>query len=110
MAILQEVGKFDYHLVFQDYPELKEFLKNRFHKDLREVDLSVKGWNWGEARFRGSLLGFYVDNKPAFEIPLKEVSQVRAHVHVHVLYIGTISILLCLNLTKWDHLHSIMYD
>ena len=67
---------------FQDYPELKEFLKNKFHKDLREVDLSVKGWNWGEARFRGSLLGFYVDNKPAFEIPLKEVSQVHAHVHV----------------------------
>ena len=70
--------------IFQDYPELKEFLKNKFHKDLREVDLSVKGWNWGEARFRGSLLGFYVDNKPAFEIPLKEVSQVHAHAHAHV--------------------------
>lgn len=55
---------------------MKDFLKSKFHKDLREVDLSVKGWNWGEARFRGSLFGFYVDNKPAFEIPLKEVSQV----------------------------------
>ena len=57
-------------------------MKSKFHKDLREVDLSVKGWNWGEARFRGSLLGFYVDNKPAFEIPLKEVSQVHAYVYV----------------------------
>ena len=57
-------------------------MKSKFHKDLREVDLSVKGWNWGEARFRGSLLGFYVDNKPAFEIPLKEVSQVCIRVRV----------------------------
>ena len=40
------------------------------------MEFCVKGWNWGEAKFRGSLLSFMVDSKPAFEIPLKEVSQV----------------------------------
>ena len=63
----------------QDYPDLKDYFKNKFHKELREVDLSVRGWNWGEAKFRGSLLSFCVDNKPAFEIPLKEVSQVYSN-------------------------------
>ena len=40
------------------------------------MELCVKGWNWGEAHFQGSLLSFEIDSKPAFEIPLKEVSQV----------------------------------
>ena len=35
----------------------------------------MKGWNWGDAKFEGSLLSFMVDSKPAFEIPLEEVSQ-----------------------------------
>ena len=43
---------------------------------MREVDLCVKGWNWGEATVNGSLLSFMVDSKRAFEVPLKEVSQV----------------------------------
>ena len=43
---------------------------------MREVDLCVKGWNWGEATLDGSLLSFMVDSKRAFEVPLKEVSQV----------------------------------
>lgn len=56
--------------------ELKNFFKSQYHKDLREVDLCVKGWNWGDLAFRGSLMSFNVDSKPAFEVPLKEVSQV----------------------------------
>lgn len=55
---------------------MKNFFRATFKKDLQEVDLCVKGWNWGEAKFRGSLMSFMVDSKPAFEIPLKEVSQV----------------------------------
>ena len=35
----------------------------------------MKGWNWGDAKFEGALLSFMVDSKPAFEIPLEEVSQ-----------------------------------
>ena len=64
----------------QDFMDLKTFLKNTFHKDLHEVDLCVKGWNWGDVTFRGSLLSFNVDSKPAFEVPLKEVSQVSFNV------------------------------
>ena len=62
----------------QDYGELKDFFRSQFHQELREVELCVKGWNWGEAHFQGSLLSLMIDSKPAFEIPLKEVSQVSA--------------------------------
>lgn len=38
----------------------------------------MKGWNWGDITFKGkgSLLSFNVDSKPAFEVPLNEVSKV----------------------------------
>ena len=64
------------HLCLQDFGDLRSFFRSQFHKELKEVELCVKGWNWGEAKFRGSLLSFCVDAKPAFEIPLREVSQV----------------------------------
>ena len=63
-------------LHMQDFADLKGFFQTQFRKELKEVEFCVKGWNWGEAKFRGSLLSFMVDSKPAFEIPLKEVSQV----------------------------------
>ena len=40
------------------------------------MEFCVKGWNWGVAMFHGSLLKFMVGSTPAFEIPLREVSQV----------------------------------
>lgn len=61
-----------------DYAELKEVVSSSYHKELPEVELCVKGWNWGEANVQGALLSFLVDSKPAFEIPLKEVSQVTS--------------------------------
>lgn len=45
----------------------------------------MKGWNWGEAKFRGSLLSFMVENKPAFEIPLNDVSRVSGWGLTHML-------------------------
>lgn len=54
---------------------MKEFFSSHFKKDMKEVELCVKGWNWGDAKFDGALLSFMVDSKPAFEIPLEEVSQ-----------------------------------
>lgn len=42
---------------------------------LEEQELSVKGWNWGAPKFLGSMMSFEIDNKPAFEIPLQDVSQ-----------------------------------
>ncbi|RMX59619.1 hypothetical protein pdam_00010506, partial [Pocillopora damicornis] len=58
-----------------DYDQLATFIKENFGKDLEEIELSVKGWNWGTAKFKGSSLCFEVDEKPAFIVPLKDVSQ-----------------------------------
>lgn len=40
-----------------------------------EKELSLKGWNWGTAKFNGSVLSFNVGTNTAFEIPLHYVSQ-----------------------------------
>lgn len=40
-----------------------------------EKELSLKGWNWGTAKFNGSVLSFDVGHHTAFEIPLYYVSQ-----------------------------------
>lgn len=40
-------------LNFQDYGELSAFVKKHFEMDLEEIELSVKGWNWGTAKFKG---------------------------------------------------------
>lgn len=58
-----------------DFDQLSAFVKKHFSMDLEEVELSVKGWNWGVAKFKGSSLSFEVDEKPAFVVPLKDVSQ-----------------------------------
>lgn len=58
-----------------DYDQLASFIKENFERDLEEIELSVKGWNWGTAKFQGSSLCFEVDDKPAFIVPLKDVSQ-----------------------------------
>lgn len=40
-----------------------------------EKELSLKGWNWGTAKFNGSVLSFDVGHHTSFEIPLSNVSQ-----------------------------------
>lgn len=40
-----------------------------------EKELSLKGWNWGTAKFNGAVLSFNVGTNTAFEIPLHYVSQ-----------------------------------
>lgn len=42
--------------------------------DLESKELSVRGWNWGQTEFQGNSLVFNVGNRPAFDIPLNEVS------------------------------------
>ncbi|KAM8924231.1 FACT complex subunit SSRP1 isoform 2-T2 [Pelodytes ibericus] len=58
-----------------EYQKLSDYFKTNFSVDLVEKDLSVKGWNWGSARFGGQLLSFDVGEQPAFELPLSNVSQ-----------------------------------
>ena len=57
-----------------DFDKISNFISSNFSTELEEIELSVKGWNWGSTQFTDSVLSFDVDNKPAFEIPLKDVS------------------------------------
>ncbi|XP_038074706.1 FACT complex subunit SSRP1-like [Patiria miniata] len=57
-----------------DQEKLAEFITNNYNLSLDEVELAVKGRNWGSAKFNGTELAFEVDKKPAFHIPLGNVS------------------------------------
>lgn len=58
-----------------DFEKISEFFKANYKVELAEKDMCVKGWNWGTAKFSGPLLSFDVNDNPAFEIPLSNVSQ-----------------------------------
>ncbi|CAH0398245.1 unnamed protein product [Chilo suppressalis] len=55
--------------------KVAKFFKSNYHKDMLEKELSLKGWNWGTAKFNGAVLSFNVGSNTAFEIPLHYVSQ-----------------------------------
>ncbi|XP_077299620.1 structure specific recognition protein [Arctopsyche grandis] len=55
--------------------KVAKFFKSNYDKDMLEKELSLKGWNWGTAKFTGALLSFNVGSRTAFEIPLNNVSQ-----------------------------------
>lgn len=60
--------------------KISKFFSHSYKIDMLEKELSLKGWNWGTARFNGSVLSFDVgsNNNSAFEIPLNHVSQCTA--------------------------------
>ncbi|CAG0899999.1 unnamed protein product [Darwinula stevensoni] len=58
-----------------DKDHLAQFFRNYYNKELADRELSVKGWNWGTARFKGGVMSFDVSSATAFEIPLPNVSQ-----------------------------------
>uniref|UniRef100_A0A671RF65 FACT complex subunit SSRP1 n=1 Tax=Sinocyclocheilus anshuiensis TaxID=1608454 RepID=A0A671RF65_9TELE len=58
-----------------DFEKISAFFKTNYKVELAEKDMCVKGWNWGTAKFTGSLLSFDVSDSPVFEIPLSSVSQ-----------------------------------
>ncbi|KAK7922088.1 hypothetical protein WMY93_008990 [Mugilogobius chulae] len=58
-----------------DFEKISEFFKSNYKVELTEKDMCVKGWNWGTAKFSGPLLSFDINDNPAFEIPLSNVSQ-----------------------------------
>lgn len=55
--------------------KIAKFFVSNYKKDMLEKELSLKGWNWGTAKFNGSVLSFDVGNNTALEIPLNHVSQ-----------------------------------
>ncbi|XP_066587448.1 FACT complex subunit Ssrp1 [Prorops nasuta] len=58
-----------------DQEKVAKFFSLNYKKDMLEKELSLKGWNWGTAKFNGSILSFDVGHHTAFEIPLYDVSQ-----------------------------------
>ncbi|XP_030768356.1 FACT complex subunit Ssrp1-like [Sitophilus oryzae] len=61
-----------------DKEKIAKFFSNTYKIDMLEKELSLKGWNWGTAKFKGSVLSFDIGEKSAFEIPLNHVSQCTA--------------------------------
>ncbi|CAF3270543.1 unnamed protein product [Rotaria socialis] len=57
-----------------DLDRLKEFMTINFGKNVETQKMAVNGWNWGKVSFGAGNLAFEVDNKQAFEVPLKNVS------------------------------------
>ncbi|CAB3261651.1 unnamed protein product [Arctia plantaginis] len=55
--------------------KVAKFFKANYNKDMLEKELSLKGWNWGTAKFNGAVLSFNIGTNTAFEIPLHYVSQ-----------------------------------
>ncbi|XP_037570526.1 FACT complex subunit SSRP1 [Dermacentor silvarum] len=53
---------------------LAKFFQHHFELPLASRELCLKGWNWGTARFEGSVLSFDVEKNSAYEIPLSNVS------------------------------------
>lgn len=43
----------DYFIVVQEYEKLSQFVSKYYNTTLEKKDLSVKGWNWGVADFKG---------------------------------------------------------
>ncbi|XP_071848576.1 FACT complex subunit SSRP1-like isoform X2 [Apostichopus japonicus] len=57
-----------------DRADLADFLKKQYSVELEDVELSIKGWNWGSAQFNGSELDFRIGSRSAFNVPLGNVS------------------------------------
>lgn len=61
-----------------DHDRLGRFFTNTLQIEQKNKDMCLKGWNWGTAKFHGSVLSFDVDKSSAFEIPLGHVSHCNA--------------------------------
>lgn len=56
---------------------MKDAVKTYFNINLEPKEHSLKGWNWGKAEFAKHELHFNVANRPAFEIPYSEVTNLN---------------------------------
>lgn len=58
-----------------DQDKIKQYVERNYQIELENLDLSLKGFNWGSTQFEGEALGFNIDGSGlAFEIPLNAVS------------------------------------
>lgn len=62
-------------LYVQEQEKIAKFFVSNYKKDMLEKEMSLKGWNWGTAKFNGTVLSFDVGSNTALEVPLNHVSQ-----------------------------------
>ncbi|KAF5360634.1 hypothetical protein D9756_004991 [Leucocoprinus leucothites] len=58
----------------EDHDKLAKLLKDHFGITLESREVAFKGWNWGVTDFQGEDLAFIVQEKVAFELPLRHVA------------------------------------
>eukprot|EP01135_Chromosphaera_perkinsii_P000449 Nk52_evm3s96 gene=Nk52_evmTU3s96 len=58
-----------------DLDKLEEYCKRQFDIDIKKIEMSVKGWNWGNVDLAGSQLAFTVEDKKLFEFPVGDIMQ-----------------------------------
>ena len=49
-------------------------MKEHFNVAVENREHSLRGWNWGKAKFEGNELVFQVGTRSGFEVPLSKVS------------------------------------
>ncbi|WFC96492.1 FACT complex subunit [Malassezia brasiliensis] len=57
-----------------DHDRLAEVLRDCYDKPLEDVELSLRGWNWGSAEVDERDMKFVVRNKLAFALPLANIA------------------------------------
>lgn len=58
----------------EDLERLQTTFDEKYKLEVSQTEISVKGWNWGEAEFHGSELAFQVDGHNAFDLPLQKIT------------------------------------
>ena len=56
------------------HEKVEKAMKEHFNVTLENREHSLKGWNWGKAKFEGNELVFQVGTRSAFEVPLGKVT------------------------------------
>lgn len=57
-----------------DLDKISSALEEKYKIELQTEEHALKGWNWGKTEFNGSELRFHVNNRNAFDLPLKHIS------------------------------------
>lgn len=58
-----------------DREKIAKIFSTKYNNTMLDKELCLKGWNWGTAKFQGSVLSFDVSKDLDFEVPLNYVSQ-----------------------------------
>lgn len=61
----------------EDFSKMKQELQRNFHLALDHKEHSLRGWNWGTTDLARNELIFQIHNKPDFEIPYADITNLN---------------------------------